>query len=98
MRVAFSTEAASTLERIANYIAKDNPRRALSLVEELRGKCENLADVPLGFPLVPRCERHGIRRRVHGNYLNFYRIDGEDIVIIHVPHGAMDYAAILIEP
>ena len=98
MRVALSTGAASDLERIADYIAKDDPRRALSLVQELRGKCENLVDVPLGFPLVPRYERHGVRRRVHGNYLIFYRVDEEDIVIIHILHGAMDYAAILIEP
>jgi toxin ParE1/3/4 len=98
MIVEFSTEAESDLERIADYIANDNPRRALSLVQELRGKCESLADVPLGFPLVSRYERHGIRRRVRGNYLIFYRVDGENVVIIHVLHGAMDYAAILIEP
>jgi len=98
MIVEFSTEAESDLERIADYIAKDNPRRALSLVQELRGKCESLVDVPLGFPLVPRYERHGIHRRVHGNYLISYRVDGENVVVIHVLHGVMDYAAILIEP
>ncbi|NKJ36409.1 type II toxin-antitoxin system RelE/ParE family toxin [Rhizobium sp. SG570] len=98
MTVYFSSEAESDLERIADYIAVDNPRRALSLVQELRGKCESLADAPLAFPLLPRYERHGIRRRVHGNYLIFYRVDGENVVVIHVLHGAMDYAAILIEP
>ncbi|MGO6748275.1 type II toxin-antitoxin system RelE/ParE family toxin [Rhizobium ruizarguesonis] len=86
---------------LSDYIAKDNPCRALSLVQELRARCEGLSDIPLGLPLVltlPRYERHGIRRRVHGNYLIFYRVDGEKVVVIHILHGVMDYASILIEP
>jgi toxin ParE1/3/4 len=97
MIVEFSDEAESDLEQIADYIAKDSPRRALSFVQELRGKCEALAATPKGFPLVPRYEQHGIRRRVHGSYLIFYRVEGEQIVIVHVLHGAMDYPAILFE-
>ncbi|CAN7635487.1 type II toxin-antitoxin system RelE/ParE family toxin [Pararhizobium sp. LjRoot238] len=97
MIVEFSDEAESDLEQIADYIAKDNPRRALSFVQELRGKCEALTASPKGFPLVPRYEQHGIRRRVHGSYLIFYRVEDEHVVIVHVLHGAMDYAAILFE-
>ena len=97
MIVEFSDEAESDLEQIADYIAKDSPRRALSFVQELRGKCEALAATPKGFPLVPRYEQHGIRRGVHGSYLIFYRVEGEQIVIVHVLHGAMDYAPILFE-
>lgn len=97
MIVEFSDEAEGDLEQIADYIAKDNPRRALSFVQELRGKCEALAATPKGFPLVPRYEQHRIRRRVHGSYLIFYRVEDEHVVIVHVLHGAMDYAAILFE-
>ncbi|NRP75395.1 hypothetical protein ILFOPFJJ_06318 [Ensifer psoraleae] len=97
MIVEFSAEAESDLEQIADHIAQDNPRRALSFVQELRGRCEALAATPKGFPLVPRYEHHGIRRRVHGGHLIFYRVEGEQIVIVHVLHGAMDYAAILVE-
>ncbi len=97
MIVEFSGEAESDLEQIVDYIVKDNPRRALSFVQELRGKCEALADNPLAFPLVPRYEGFGIRRRVHGNYLIFYRVGAEKVVIVHVLHGALDYAAVLFE-
>lgn len=97
MIIEFSDEAESDLEQIADYIAQDNPRRALSFVQELRDKCEALAYSPKGFPLVPRYEGHGIRRRVYGNYLIFYRVENEQVVILHVLHGAMDYAAILFE-
>jgi len=97
MIVVFSDEAERDLERIADHIANDNPRRALSFVQELREQCKALASIPNGFPLVPRYEQHGIRRRVHGSYLIFYRADAEQVVIVHVLHGAMDYASILFE-
>jgi plasmid stabilization system protein ParE len=54
-----------------------------------------LGDMPRAFPLVPRYESFGMRPRVYGNYLIFYRTEAEGITVIHVLHGAMDYASIL---
>ena len=42
-----------------------------------------------------RLEKHGVRRRLHGNYLIFYRIEADRLVVLHVLHGARDYGAIL---
>ena len=70
----------------------------MSFIEELRDRCLSLADTPLAFPLVPRYERSGVRRRVHGNYLIFYRVEAKQVVVLHVLHGAMDYAGLLFEP
>lgn len=97
MIVHLTTKAESDLEQIGDYIAQDNPKRALSFVLELRDKCLSLADAPYGFPLVPRYERYGIRRRVHGNYLIFYRVDGDCVAVVHVLHGARDFAALLFD-
>ena len=97
MIVRLTAAAESDLEQIADYIAQDNPKRALSFVLALRDKCLSLADAPYGFPLVTRYERHGIRRRVYGNYLIFYRVDGDYISVIHVLHGARDFAALLLD-
>ena len=97
MRVRITAEAERDLEGIGDYIAKDNLPRALSFIEELREKCLSLADAPLAFPLAPRYEIHGVRRRIHGNYLIFYRIEGKQVVVLHILHGAMDYAGILFE-
>lgn len=52
MKVLLTAEAESDLERIADYIAQDNPRRALSFIEELREKCLGLSEMPLTFPLL----------------------------------------------
>lgn len=95
MMVRLTNEAEDDLERIADYIARDNPERALSFVLELSQKCLSLVDMYQAFPLVERYKQYGIRRRVHGQYLIFYRVEADQIIIIHVLHGSMDYAAIL---
>lgn len=97
MKVRFTTEAVADLRLIGDYIAKENPPRALSFIDELEQKCLTIATTPKAFPLVPRYERYGIRRRLHGSYLIFYRVELEHVVILHILHGAMDYAAILFD-
>ena len=95
MIVVITDEAEADLERVGDFIALDNPLRALSFVRELRERCERLAEIPEGFPLVPRYESSGVRRRVHGNYLIFYRVGIETIDVLHVLHGATDYEPVL---
>ncbi|MEL4073443.1 type II toxin-antitoxin system RelE/ParE family toxin [Ochrobactrum sp. GPK 3] len=57
----------------------------------------SLADIADSFPLVRHYERHGYRRRVHGNYLIFYWVGDDQVWIVRNLHGAMDYASILFE-
>lgn len=95
MIVVLTDQAQIELESIGDYIAADNPARALTFVRELRGQCEGLADMGRAFSLVPRFEKYGIRRRVFGNYLIFYRVDADRITVLHILHGAMDYASLL---
>jgi addiction module RelE/StbE family toxin len=95
MRVVITAAAKADLLAIRRYIEADNPTRALSFVEELLNRCLALADTPRAYPLVPRYERFGIRRCVHGNYLIFYRLQPEQIEVIHVLQGARDIEALL---
>ncbi len=95
MRVVFTAAAEADLETIADWIAQDNPRRALTFVSELRETCEALADAPFGYPFVPRYEGTGTRRQPHRNYLIFYRTTDRTIEVLHVLHGARDYEFLL---
>lgn len=95
MIVELTAAAEADLEAIGDYIAQDNPARALSFVRELSRSCLELADMPEAWPIVPRYEHQGIRRRVHGRYLIFYRVSEDRIVVLHVLNGAMDVEAIL---
>jgi addiction module RelE/StbE family toxin len=95
LNVVITAEAESDLERIGDYIAQDSPHRALSFVQEIRQRCDRIAEAPKGFPLVPRYENFGVRRCVYGNYLIFYRIIDDTIEVLHVLHGATDYEPVL---
>jgi plasmid stabilization system protein ParE len=95
MIVRLTAEAERDLEAIGDYIASDSPAAAILFIRELREKCLGLADFPARFPLVPRYEASGVRRRVHGNYLIFYRVGEDAVTVLHILNGAADYEALL---
>ena len=95
MIVYLSAEAEHDLEAIGDYIARDNPGRAATFIQALRTSCIDLATLSESYPLVPRYQARGVRRRVHGNYLIFYRAETDRVVVIHILNGAMDYERIL---
>ena len=53
MQCVFSPRAEFDLEEIGDYIARDNPTRAISFLDELRERCIKIADWPLLAPLRP---------------------------------------------
>jgi toxin ParE1/3/4 len=87
MRLVFSPKASLDLEEIGDYIAKDNPARALSFLGEIETHCHKMADMPTAFPkrddLSP-----GLRMAVHGNYLIFFRIQDDTVRIERIVHGS----------
>ena len=52
-RTRFSTLAEIDLETIGDYIAQDNPRRAVSFLAELRDQCSKIAKSPLAYRARP---------------------------------------------
>ena len=71
MQCLFSSLAERDLEEIADYIARDNPLRALSFIHELREHCRKIITFPKAASL---CEElgQGIRFVPFGRYLIFY--------------------------
>jgi toxin ParE1/3/4 len=53
MIVRFTDAADHDLEALGDYIAQNNPKRALSFVRELREDCLALADFPNAFRWFP---------------------------------------------
>ena len=49
MKVIFTKQAENDLEQIADFIAQDNPVRALSFIKELEQKSLAIADMPKAF-------------------------------------------------
>lgn len=95
--VVFSPKAEHDLEDIADYIAADNPRRAVSFVRELRERCFALGTLPASarpFPaLAP--DAHILPYR---NYVILYRNLPRHVSIERIVHGARDIMALLGDP
>ena len=71
-RLVLSPRAVADLQEIADYIARDNPVRALSFVAELEAACRRIAATPGLYPA--RADlASGLRMAVHGRYLVLYR-------------------------
>ncbi len=54
MKLVFTDEAKADLLQIGEWIAEDNPARALTFVDELETRCARLTTMPRAYPLVPR--------------------------------------------
>ena len=92
MRVVVSPLAERDLEAIGDYIAEDNPARALTFVAELRTQCAVIANAPQACRARPELGA-GIRSRAHGNYVIFFTATKARLTIVRVLHGAMDIPA-----
>lgn len=95
MKVDISAAAEADLVDIAEYIRRDSIPRAHSFVQELLDSCEAISAVPFSFPLVPRYRTLGLRRKVHGNYLIFYRVGEDRIEVVRIVHGAREIDRLL---
>lgn len=95
MKVMLSSRAMRDLERIRTYIEKDNPARAILFINELRDTAKSLADMPRAFPLIPRYEQHGIRRRSHKGYGILYTVEPDRIFIHRIIGPGQDHDAAL---
>lgn len=88
-RFWISPLAEQDLEAIGDFIAQDNPNRALTFIIELRNQCAKVATNPKTCRL-----RHelgtNIRSFAYGNYVIFFQESPDKLCIVRVLHGAMD--------
>jgi len=87
MKCIFSRFAELDLEEIADYIARDNPRRALSFIGEIRERCRIIVAFPEGAPLREELGA-GIRVVPFGRYLIFYTAHPDLVRIERILSGS----------
>lgn len=89
MRLELSRFVESDLEAIADFIAQDNPPRAVSFLQEIRRKILQVGEQPLLYQLRPEI---GVDTRlaVAGNYLILFHITGNVVRIERVVYGGRD--------
>lgn len=86
MPLKWTKTALRSVDEIAEFIAKDNPVRASSFVQELKDAVTKLQI----YPAIGRAGRvMGTRELVlHKNYIAIYRIRGDDVEILRLHHVA----------
>jgi plasmid stabilization system protein ParE len=87
VRVRYTQNASAELNRIVEYIARDNPSAASAVVLRIEQVAARLALFPgIGHS----CNVSGVlvAPLVRFPYSIYYTIDDGDLVILHVHHGA----------
>ncbi len=88
-RYQISPLAEQDLEAIGDFIAQDNPHRAITFIVELRNQCARIATNPKACRLRPELGKD-IRSLAYGNYVIFFQETPDALCIVRVLHGAMD--------
>ncbi len=91
-KYVISPLAAQDMEAIGDYIAQDNPHRAITFILELRSQCDRLAASPKTCRSRPELGEK-IRSSAYGNYVIFFQDAPDGLCIVRVLHGAMDIAS-----
>ncbi len=96
-RVVFSPPAKRDLQSIADYIALDNPERAVAFIDEIEERCRKLAAFPQSARSFPEL---GTNARIvpFRSYVILYRDLADEVSIERVVHGARDILALISDP
>jgi len=92
MRLELSRFVEGDLDEIAGYIAQGNPRRAVTFVQEIGAKFQEIRRNPLIYQLRPDIGDEA-RVAVVGNYAILFRVVGEAVRIERVTYGGRDLPA-----
>lgn len=94
MRLELSRFIEGDLDDIAHYIAQDNPRRAVTFIQDIRAKFETVRRTPLIYQLRPDIGDQA-RMATVGNYAILFRVVDETVRIERVTYGGRDLPATL---
>ncbi len=86
-RVTWSPEAVEDLETIAEYIERDSPFYARSVVTKILEVSRNIKKFPEIGRIVPELGDENIREKFIYSYRLVYQIKEEKILVIAVIHG-----------
>ena len=89
-RIIWSHEAATDLEALARYIAKDSAFYATAFVREILEAARSLKEFAHRGRVVPEVGNLHIRELFVKEYRLIYRMDESQVVILGLVHGKRD--------
>lgn len=97
MRLELSPFIESDLDDIADYIAQDNPRRAVTFIQDIRAKFYDIYHNPLLYQLRPDIGNEA-RLATVGGYAILFRVIGEVVRVERVVYGGRDLPGVFDSP
>ena len=94
MRLELSRFVAGDLEAIADFIAQDNPHRALTFLQEIQQKIFRIGEQPALYQLRPDIGE-AARLALVGDYLILFRVVGDAVRIERIVYGGRDLPGLL---
>jgi toxin ParE1/3/4 len=94
MQLQFSRFIEGDLDDIADFIAQDNPRRAVTFIKEIRLKFREILNNPLAYQLRPDIGNEA-RMATIGNYAILFRVVADSVRIERVAYGNRDLPSVL---
>ena len=87
MRLELSRYVEVDLDAIADFIAQDNPSRAVTFIQDIRKKFADIQLTPLIYQLRPDIGEEARMASV-GNYVILFRIQDNAVRIERIAYGA----------
>lgn len=88
MKVEWTNTALGHLQSIHDYVARDAPLYALTLVDRITARSVQIGQFPRSGRAVPEYEDEAVREVFEGTYRIIYEIRTERIDVLAVIHGA----------
>lgn len=92
MRLELSPYIERDMEKIADWIAEDNPRRAVTFIREICEAFRRISEGPQHYQLRPDIGEDA-RLAVVGNYVILFHVDETTVRIERVVFGGRDLPA-----
>lgn len=86
--IRWTEQAASDLEAIAEYIARDSPHYASLFCIKVLNEIELLERFPMLGRIVPETDDPSIRELLFGNYRIIYRTKPDAVQLLSIYHGS----------
>lgn len=87
-QIRWSPRAASNLENIYNYIARDSEYYAAVFVKKIIAIVKSIPQFPRAGRVVPEYNDENLRERIYKGYRIVYRLKAEIVEIVAICHGA----------
>ena len=89
-RVEITETAQSDVQEIFQYIAVDNQKAAINLIEGIERQIDSLEKFPARCPVIPESFELGVEYRhiIYGHYRTIFRVEAAKVIILRVIHGA----------